>query len=106
MMARRAIAVLLEGLIRCGVDYITSAVQPPSGLGTLDSVKTADGERISAGVFVVAYGAWLPKLLPGLLGRRIYPTRFRLPSIDARSDCLYALNSPSPSPQYTAQLPR
>jgi glycine/D-amino acid oxidase-like deaminating enzyme len=43
----------------------------------LDSVKTADGERISAGVFVVACGAWLSKLFPGLLRRRIYAKRFR-----------------------------
>jgi hypothetical protein len=43
----------------------------------LDSVKTADGERISAGIFVVACGEWLPKLFPGFLGRRIYPTRFQ-----------------------------
>jgi glycine/D-amino acid oxidase-like deaminating enzyme len=38
-------------------------------------VRTASGERIRAGTFVFACGAWLPKLFPDLLGRRIYPTR-------------------------------
>jgi sarcosine oxidase len=75
LMARRAIAALLDELLRRGVKYITAAVQPPSGRGPLASVRTASGERITAGAFVFACGAWLPKLFPGLLGRRIYPTR-------------------------------
>jgi glycine/D-amino acid oxidase-like deaminating enzyme len=75
LMARRAIAALVDDLIRRGVDYITAAIQPPSGRGSLASVRTAAGERISAGTFVFACGAWLPKLFPGLLARRIYPTR-------------------------------
>ena len=75
LMARRAIAALVEDSIRRGVDYISAAIQPPSGRGTLASVRTASGERISAGTFVFACGAWLPKLFPDLLARRIYPTR-------------------------------
>jgi len=75
LMARRAIATLAEDLMRSGVEYAGAEIQPPSGRGVLDSVGTASGERIRAGTFVFACGAWLPKLFPGLLGRRIYPTR-------------------------------
>jgi monomeric sarcosine oxidase len=75
LMARRAIAALVEDLMRRGVEYISADIQPPSGRGALDSVRTANGERIRAGTFVFACGAWLPKLFPELLGRRIYPTR-------------------------------
>jgi glycine/D-amino acid oxidase-like deaminating enzyme len=65
----------VDDLIPRGVDYIRAAIQPPSDRGTLASVRTASGERISAGTFVFACGAWLPKLFPDLLARRIYPTR-------------------------------
>jgi sarcosine oxidase len=75
LMARRAIAALQQDLIRRGVEYAAAAVEPPSGRGLLESVRTADGERISAGIFVFACGAWLPKLFPDILGSRIYPTR-------------------------------
>ena len=75
LMARRAIAALVEDATRRGVEYISADVQPPSGRGALDSFWTASGERIRAGTFVFACGAWLPKLFPDLLGRRIYPTR-------------------------------
>jgi glycine/D-amino acid oxidase-like deaminating enzyme len=75
LMARRAVATLVEDLMRHGGEYTRAAIQPPSGRGTLASVRTATGEQISAGTFVFACGAWLPKLFPDLLGRRIYPTR-------------------------------
>ena len=75
LMARRAMAALQGDLIGRGVEYIQAAVQPPSGRGALASVVTAHGERISAGVFVFACGAWLPKLFPNLLGKLICPTR-------------------------------
>jgi glycine/D-amino acid oxidase-like deaminating enzyme len=38
-------------------------------------VLLANGEEIAAAAFVFACGAWLPKLFPSLLGKRIYPTR-------------------------------
>lgn len=75
LMARRAVAALQQDLIRGGGEYATAAVVPQSGRGTLASVRTAGGDRISAGTFVFACGPWLPKLFPGLLGNRIYPTR-------------------------------
>jgi sarcosine oxidase len=75
LMARRAIAVLVEDLIGRGGEYLNAAIQPLSGRGPLDSVRTASGDRIRAGTFVFACGPWLPKLFPDLLGNRIYPTR-------------------------------
>ncbi|HJT87416.1 MAG TPA: FAD-dependent oxidoreductase, partial [Bryobacteraceae bacterium] len=75
LMARRALAVLLQDLIRRGVEYATAAAAPPSGRGKLSSLLISSGERVSAGAFVFACGPWLPKLFPGLLQRRIHPTR-------------------------------
>jgi sarcosine oxidase len=75
LMARRAIAALRQDLIRRGGEYTTAAIQPPSGRGILAFVETTGGERIAAGAFVFACGAWLPKLFPDLLGKRIFPTR-------------------------------
>ena len=75
LMARRAMAVLVQSLIRDGAAYATAAVLPPSGRGKLASVQTIDGQRIRADAFVFACGPWLPKLFPELLATRIFPTR-------------------------------
>ena len=77
LMARRAIAALVEDLMRRGVEYISADIQPPSGRGALDSVRTASGERIRAGTFVFACGAWLPKLFPELAGKADLPDAAR-----------------------------
>jgi monomeric sarcosine oxidase len=75
LMARRAIATLRQDLIRLGGRYVTAAIRPPTGRGTLASVEIANGDRIDAGTFVFACGPWLPKLFPRLLRKRICPTR-------------------------------
>jgi monomeric sarcosine oxidase len=75
LMARRAVAAAVDGAARRGVVYMTEAVEPPTGSGALASVRLASGKEISAGAFVFACGPWLPKLFPGLLGKRIFPTR-------------------------------
>lgn len=75
LMARRAVAALVRDFVRRGGNYKTAAVRQPSGRGTLQSVETASGERITAEIFVFACGPWLPKLFPEILGERIYPTR-------------------------------
>jgi len=74
LMARRAVAAVVEAAVRGGVQYSTAAIGPPTGGERLDSLRTAGG-RIAAGIFVFACGAWLPKLFPNLLATRIYPTR-------------------------------
>ena len=75
LMARRAIAALVEDLVRQGGEYATAAVLPPAGNRALASVRTTDGEEIGAGAFVFACGGWLPKLFPDILGTLIHPTR-------------------------------
>jgi len=75
LLARRAVAAVVEHAAGHGATYLTGEVQPPSGGGLLSSVRLTTGEEIVAAVFVFACGAWLPKLFPGLLGKRIYPTR-------------------------------
>ncbi|HSP70164.1 MAG TPA: FAD-dependent oxidoreductase [Bryobacteraceae bacterium] len=62
ILARRAVATVVEASIRLGVKFAISAVQPDPG-------------KIPAKTIVFACGAWLPKLFPDLLGSRIFPTR-------------------------------
>ncbi|HMD84580.1 MAG TPA: FAD-dependent oxidoreductase, partial [Terriglobia bacterium] len=69
--------------------YSRGAVTTPIGRGRLDSVRTTSGETYHADVFVFACGPWLPKIFPGLLGNRIFPTRqevffFGTPAGDTR----------------------
>lgn len=75
LMARRAVACVVEDAVRGGAVYRIGAVSGPSGDGRRGEVRIASGEPIGAGAFVFACGAWLPKLFPHLLGSRIYPTR-------------------------------
>ena len=75
LMARRAVAAVVDDATRSGTEYKTEFVHPPSGRGRLATVRTLSGQLVSAGMFIFACGAWLPKLFPDLLGNRIYPTR-------------------------------
>ena len=75
LMARRGIQLLVEELVREGVDYRVAAAIPPSSKGRLSSIATTGNETISAGVFVFACGPWLPKVFPELLGSYIQPER-------------------------------
>jgi monomeric sarcosine oxidase len=75
LLARRAVACVVEDAVRSGVDY---AIQPAAAPfpGCADDV-------------VFACGPWLPKLFPDVLGNRIYPTRqevffFAPPAFDRR----------------------
>jgi sarcosine oxidase len=70
LMARRAVDAVVRDAVRSGLEWRTGAVLPPDG-----TVRTSSGEMLQARTFVFACGAWLPKLFPVLLGRRIHPTR-------------------------------
>ncbi len=61
LMARRAVAAVVEDAREHGVVYETRAVGSP--------------HDVPAGVVVFACGAWLPKMFPEILGQRIFPTR-------------------------------
>ncbi len=75
LIARRAVQTVVREAIRNGTEYLQEAVEPPTGKGTLDSIVTTNGRRISAGNYVFACGPWLPKIFPDLLSDRIHPTR-------------------------------
>ncbi|HEY6264969.1 MAG TPA: FAD-dependent oxidoreductase [Candidatus Acidoferrum sp.] len=89
LMARRAVAALVEDALRLGVEYCSTQVIKPTGSGRVEHVATSDGERIAAGEFVFACGAWLGKVFPEILGPRIFPSRqevffFGIPGGDTR----------------------
>jgi monomeric sarcosine oxidase len=75
LMARRAVAAVVEDAMRSGVEYVVEAVESPSGAGRAAAVQTVSGQSIRAAAFVFACGPWLPKLFPALLGERIRPSR-------------------------------
>lgn len=89
LMARRAVAALVEDALRLGAQYCSAQILKPAGSGRLEQVVTSQGERISAEQFVFACGAWLGKIFPEVLGERIFPTRqevffFGIPGGDTR----------------------
>ena len=89
LMARRAVAAVVEAAIRMGVQYCSAQIVTPKGSGRLEQIVTSQGERLSAEQFVFACGAWLGKVFPEVLGARIFPTRqevffFGIPGGDTR----------------------
>jgi sarcosine oxidase len=75
LMARRSVAAVVEDAVRAGAEYRVGEVATPRGAGSVASVATRAGERIEAGQFVFACGAWLGKIFPDVLGGRIFPSR-------------------------------
>jgi monomeric sarcosine oxidase len=89
LMARRAVAAVVEDAVRNGIDYRVAQVLEPKAPGRISAVTTASGERIEAERLVFSCGAWLGKLFPAILGERIFPTRqevffFGVPAGDSR----------------------
>ena len=92
LMARRAVAAVVEDAIFRGVEYRVGEIVTPStgaGMKSISSVKTRAGEEFEADVFVFACGSWLGKIFPDVLGDRIFPTRqeiyfFGIPPGDSR----------------------
>jgi monomeric sarcosine oxidase len=89
LMARRAVQTLLQEFVAAGGEYRQAAILPPKPDASFDSVRTTDGESLSASRFVFACGPWLPKIFPEILAQRIFPTRqevffFAPPAGDAR----------------------
>lgn len=75
LLARRAVAAVVEDAVRSGVEFAIEAVESLSGSGRVASLRTVSGQSIRAATFVFACGPWLPKLFPALLGERIRPSR-------------------------------
>src|SRR6266849_5753842 len=89
LMARRAVAAVVDEAVRGGVEYRVAQIAEPRGAGSINAVVASSGERIEAGTFVFACGAWLGKIFPEILGTRIFPSRqevffFGVPPGDAR----------------------
>jgi len=89
LLARRAVAAVVEDAVQQGAEYRNGHVLRPTGSGRVHHVATNHGENIAAGQFVFACGAWLGKIFPDTLGSRIFPSRqevffFGLPAGDAR----------------------
>lgn len=75
LLARRAVQAVVREAVRSGVEYLQASIAPPDHAQMKDGVATTGGTRISAGAYVFATGAWLPKIFPDLLTNRIHPTR-------------------------------
>ncbi len=89
LMARRAVAAVVEDAVRIGAEYRCAEVLSPTGSGHAHEVATSNGEKIAAGQFVFACGPWLGKVFPDVLGSRIFPSRqevffFGIPAGDTR----------------------
>jgi monomeric sarcosine oxidase len=89
LMARRAVAAVVEDAVRLGAEYRCSQVLGPARSSRAHEVVTSDGEHIAAGQFVFACGPWLGKVFPDVLGARIFPSRqevffFGVPAGDMR----------------------
>jgi monomeric sarcosine oxidase len=89
LMARRAVAAVVEDSLRGTVEYRVAQITEPRAAGPISSVMATSGERIEAEHFVFACGAWLGKLFPEILGARIFPSRqevffFGVPAGDSR----------------------
>jgi sarcosine oxidase len=75
LLARRAVACVVEDAVRMGAQFEIAQVAPPETGGTVAAIETSGGERIHAGQFVFACGPWLGKIFPEILAQRIFPTR-------------------------------
>jgi monomeric sarcosine oxidase len=75
LLARRAVAAVVEDAVRLGVEYRCARVADPREAGAVEHVTTSQGERIVAGQYVFACGAWLGKVFPDVLDARIFPSR-------------------------------
>jgi sarcosine oxidase len=79
LMGRRAVSEVTDSALSLGAEYRQAQVTPPGATDSrnsrLASISTNNGEKISAGQFVFACGAWLGKIFPEILGPRIFPSR-------------------------------
>ena len=75
ILARRAVQALVAQAVDDGVDYIAEAVEAPPVRWRLEAIITNTRRRVVANEFVFACGAWLPRMFPHRLAKRIFPTR-------------------------------
>src|SRR5258708_36237261 len=67
LMARRAVATVVEDALRLGVQYCSAQILKPPGSGRLEQIVTIQAGRKEAQQFVFACGAWLGKVCAEIL---------------------------------------
>jgi len=75
ILARRAVQAVVAHAGADGVEYIGEAIEAPRTGSRLDAIVTNTGRRIAASEFVFACGAWLPRIFPDSVGKRMFPSR-------------------------------
>ncbi len=75
LMARRGVQRVVEEFQRVGGTYQVAEIEMPTGRGSVSALTGWSGENFRARNYIFACGAWLAKLFPDLLGRRIFPSR-------------------------------
>jgi sarcosine oxidase len=75
LLARRAVAAVVDDAVRQGADYRNVEIAPIHDPEVQASLKSTTGEVFFADHFVFACGSWLGKVFPEVLGSRIFPTR-------------------------------
>lgn len=78
LLARRAVAAVVADARAAGVDFVQSPAAAPAAVPETKrraQLKLANGDVVAAGVCVYACGPWLGKVVPDVLGERIFPTR-------------------------------
>jgi sarcosine oxidase len=75
LMARRAVQAVVEDCVRHGAELRIDAIATPPRDARCDAVATQSGDTIRADRFVFACGPWLGRVLPEVLGGRLFPTR-------------------------------
>lgn len=75
LLARRAVAAVVESAVSEGADYEQAAIEAPRGGGRIATLKSFTDEEYSAGDFIFCCGPWMGKIFPDLLGKRIFVTR-------------------------------
>ncbi len=74
--ARRACRTIAEAFVGLGGGLRQAELRPGAAAsGKLLDVVASTGERLGADRFVFACGAWLPRLFPSILGRRLRVSR-------------------------------
>ena len=75
LLARRAVQAVVAQAVADGVEYIGEAVEVPRAGQRLAAIITNTGRRVAADEFVFACGAWLPRVFPDTVGKRMFPSR-------------------------------
>jgi monomeric sarcosine oxidase len=76
LFSRRACRAVQDAFEKAGGRYRTATVKPGRiANGAMSALRTADGGRVEADVYVFACGPWLGKLFPDVIGGAVRPTR-------------------------------